>query len=272
MTKFSGSQRALTAGSGVVFHMRVINTTGSYFLRRGMVALLAALSFTLPAYADMEVPAGTFSNTGGGTFDLACSDLLVGGTLDVDSGQIINVRHVVITAGGVINGNAGLIALSGNWSNSGSFVGGTSTVSFGDNPACATSSTLSGNTAFANVSFISTLGKTYTFTAGTTQSVSGLLTIQGTPALAIVFLSSAPGQYAFINLLGSQQIRDVAVDWVAATGIWQAAGQSNRNPNGNAPRWFGNGEVIPTLDPRALALLTLLILAGGLWRRRQRAA
>lgn len=241
-------------------------------LRRGTAAMLAALAgllISLPSFADMDVPAGTSSSTSGGVFDLACSDLLVAGTFSVDNGQVINVRNVVIQPGGVINGNTGLISLSGNWSNSGSFAAGTGTVNFVDNPTCATSSTISGNSAFWTVNFTSTLGKTYTFAAGSTQQVGSLLVILGTAALPIVFVSSTPGQMAFINLTGNQQISNVAVNWVAATGIWQAAGQTNRNPTGVAPRWFGDGEVIPTLGAGALALLALMMMLTGLWVRRR---
>ena len=244
-----------------------------WLLQRGVaaVACFVGLLMSLPAQADMEIPASTASNTGGGVFDLGCSDLLVAGTLSLDAGQIINVRHVNIQAGGVINGNAGLISLSGNWSNAGSFAAGASTVNFVDNTACAASATVSGNTAFNNVNFTSTTGKTYTFAAGTTQQVLGLLTVSGTSTVPIVFVSSTPGQFASINLSvgGAQSIRNLSADWMSATGVWLAVGQNNRNPNGRTSRLFGEGEVVPALDNTALAMLTLLMLFGGLWARRR---
>ena len=244
-------------------------------LRNGVAAIacFVGLLVSLPAQADMEVPAGTSSNTGGGVFDLGCSDLLVAGTLSLDEGQIINVRNVNIQAGGVINGNTGLISLSGNWSNVGSFAAGASTVNFVDNTACAASATVSGNSSFNNVNFTSTTGKTYTFAAGSTQQVLGLLTVSGTTAVPIVFVSSTPGQFASINLSvsGAQSFRNLSADWINATGLWLAAGQNNRNPNGHTSRMFGDGEVVPTLDDTALALLMLLILFGGLWARRRTA-
>ena len=233
------------------------------------LAALVSVFVAVPALANMEVPAGTSSNTGGGIFDLACSDLLVAGTLGVDTGQIINVRNVVIQPGGVINGNSGLISLSGNWSNGGSFAAGTGTVNFVDSPTCASSATLSGNTAFSTVNFTSTLGKTYTFAADSSQQISSLLTILGTTQLPIVFVSSVPGQFAFINLAGNQQIGNVAVNWVAATGVWLAAKQINRNATGVAPGWFGDGLIVPSLSTVALALLTLILMLTGLWVRRK---
>lgn len=233
------------------------------------LAALVSVFVAVPALANMEVPAGTSSNTGGGVFDLACSDLLVAGTLGVDNGQIINVRNVVIQPGGVINGNSGLISLSGNWNNGGSFAAGTGTVNFVDSPTCASSATLSGNTTFSTVNFTSTLGKTYTFAADSSQQISSLLTIRGTAQLPIVIVSSVPGQFAAINLTGNQQIGNVAVNWVAATGFWLAAYQVNRNPTGVAPSWFGEGLIVPSLSTVALALLTLTLMLTGLWMRRK---
>ena len=233
------------------------------------LAALLGLLMAAPAWADMEVPAGTFSNTGGGVFDLANTDLLVAGTLGVDDGQIINVRNVVIQPGGVINGGTGAISLSGNWSNSGSFAAGAGSVNFVDSPTGPPSATISGNTSFSTVNFTSALGKTYTFAAGSSQQISNLLTIRGTAALPVALVSSMPGQFAFLNLGGNQQISNLAVDWVAATGVWIAAGQINRNPTGVTSRWLGAGEVVPTLGAGALALLALMMIFMACRMRRK---
>lgn len=230
---------------------------------------MLGLLIAAPAWADMEVPAGTLSNTSGAVFDLAGSDLLVGGTLGVDDGQIINVRNVIIQPGGVINGGTGLISLSGNWSNGGTFTAGAGNVNFVDSLIGSPGATISGSTSFSTVSFTSAVGKTYTFAADSSQQISSLLTIRGTAALPIVMVSSVPGQLAFLNLSGNQQISNVAVDWVAATGVRLAAGQANRNPTGVAPRWMGEGEVVPALGAGALALLALMmIFMAHLMRRR----
>jgi IPTL-CTERM motif len=241
--------------------------------RRSVITATLFAAFTLAtgsAHADMDIPAGAVASTSGGVFDLACSDLTVGGTLNLDAGQVINVRHVSISAGGVINGNSGTLALSGNWSNSGSFVAGSSTVAFSDAPACATASSITGNTTFANLSLLSSAGKTYTFGAGSTQTVAGLLTILGTPTLPLNVVSSTPGQYASINLTGSQNISHVGVNWVQATGKPLAPALTNTNPTGNAPRWFASGEPIPTMSAALLAVMALVVgaLAWVSGRRR----
>ena len=240
------------------------------------LALLLGALAPLPALADLEVPAGTSVKLGGGIFDLACGDLRVAGTVNLENGQFINVRAVNILAGGVIDASGGgVISVAGNWSNSGSFDAATSTVNFVDNAACASSATVSGNTTFANVSFSSALGKTYTFAAGSTQSMLGSLTVRGTAALPIVLVSSIPGKYASFNSANAQQISNASVDSMAATGNWLAAGQMNRNLNGNVSRWFGQSEVqaeahiVPTLNLTTLLLLISLMLGSGLWLRRR---
>lgn len=240
------------------------------------LALLLGCLAPLPVLAVFEIPAGTSVSTGGGLFDLACADLRIAGTLNLDNGQFINVRAVNILAGGVINGGGGgVMSVAGNWSNSGSFVAANSTVNFIDDAACASVATISGNTSFANVSFVSTLGKTYTFAAGSTQTMLGGLTVSGTAALPIVLVSSTPGQYANFNSIGAQRISNAAVDWMAATGNWLAAGLMNRNLNGNVLRWFGQSgaqseaQVVPTLSLTTLVLLISLMMGSGLWLRRK---
>ena len=268
-------------------HPRNCDLAGAFAIKRSALrrlncliisafALLLGCLAPLPALAAFEVPAGTTVSTGGGLFDLACADLRVAGTVNLDNGQFINVRAVNILAGGVINGSGGgVISVAGNWSNSGSFIAANSTVNFIDNTACAPAATISGNTSFANVSFASTLGKTYTFVAGSTQTMLGGLTVSGTAAMPIVLASSMPGQYANFNSIGAQRISNASVDWMAATGNWLAAGLMNRNLNGNVLRWFGQSEaqseaqIVPALSLTTLVLLISLMIGSGLWLRRK---
>ncbi|HEX7271767.1 MAG TPA: hypothetical protein VF420_06420, partial [Casimicrobiaceae bacterium] len=176
--------------------------------------LLAAI-----ARADLIVPASSQTNLNSGAVDLSCTDVVVAGTLNVDAGSLKNVRNLTIQPGGVVNGGSGVIEVGGNWTNSGNFVAGTSTVNFrelcGAGPA-----TISGNTTFSAVSFVSAIGKTYIFAVGSTQTITSLLEIAGTQANPIQFKSSSSGQVAFINLLagGKQQIQHVGVTDVWATG------------------------------------------------------
>ena len=42
--------------------------------------------------ADLIVPANSVLNLGGGTVDLACTDLILAGTLQLASGSVVNAR------------------------------------------------------------------------------------------------------------------------------------------------------------------------------------
>jgi hypothetical protein len=234
------------------------------------VALIAAFAGG-PAVADLVVPANAVVSLSSGQFDLACTDVVVAGTLRLDTGSVVNVRHVTVQAGGVIDGSAGTVRLGGNWTNGGQFIPGTSRVEFRD--LCSLpSSTLAGNTTFANLSLVSSFGKNYAFTAGQTQTVGGLLEITGTLSQPIQIRSTTPGSTGSLNLLpgGTQQILHVGVTDNQATGQWLAPGQSNEGGGGNARRWFGtpsggaNAAAIPVNGAGTLAVLALLLaLLGG---------
>jgi hypothetical protein len=236
----------------------------------GISALLVASSLLLTsvARADLLVPAGGSVSLAAGTLDLGCSDIVIGGTLQVNSGTVINVRNVTIQAGGVIDGGVGTITLAGNWSNSGSFVPGTSTVSFVDNAACAPSSTISGSTTFYNLSLVSSSGKIYAFQAGSSQIVLNLLTITGVAGTPIKITSTVPGVQATLNLApgGSQNIAHVGVIDNWAIGQPLAPGQGNEGGGANVRGWFGLplNAAIPALDVGNLLLLMLVLGAMGM--------
>jgi hypothetical protein len=230
-----------------------------------------------PALADWIVPPGSTVNLGNGTVDLSCTDLIVSGTLQLAAGGVVNARHVTILPGGTIDGGAGTITLGGNWTNSGSFVPGTSAVRFRD--ACSlASATIAGSSTFSTVSFVTGVGRNFVFAVGTTQTVNDLLEIGGTSAQPIQFRSNAPGQVANINLIssGTQLIQHVGVTDVWATGQWLAPTLTNEGGGGNASRWFGrptrSGTPIPTLGDWALLILAALLAASAASVLRRRRA
>lgn len=246
--------------------------------RRTAPALLLAglLLAALPVRADLIVPSGATTELNGGTVDLACTDVVVAGTLALGSGALRNVRHLTIQAGGTVAGNSGTIEIGGDWHNSGAFVAGSSHVQFRD--LCgSTAGTVSGSTTFAGASFVSTSGKTYVFAPGTTQTITGVLEIAGTGPLPVQFRSGAAGQVANIDLQsgGSQQIQHVGVTDVWATGQWLAPGLTNEGGEGNASRWFGTPQAvlptaIPATTPASLALMALSIAVFALFALRRR--
>ena len=117
-------------------------------------AILACVAGAVPA--DYIIAANSTTTLNGGALNLSCTDLIVAGTLNLDSGAILNARNVTVQPGGVVQGGSGFIALSGNWtiSASGQFIAGTADVRFDD--GCVPGpSLISGNTTFYSVHFIS---------------------------------------------------------------------------------------------------------------------
>jgi hypothetical protein len=104
-------------------------------------------------------PATIFVNTviGGSPSNQTFYDLLVQGTMTVGSGLTVT-RNVTIAPGGLLNGGASLThTVGGNWTNSGTFNCGTSTVNFSGH----SKRSISGST-FYNVILNDSLGATLT--------------------------------------------------------------------------------------------------------------
>ena len=247
------------------------------WIRPFIAAAIAAVCVVGPssARADLVVPASGIVSVDGGTIDLACTDLVVAGTVQVATGSIINIRHLTILPGGVIDGGSGFLAVGGDWTNNGQFVAGTGTVRFLE--LCSlTSATITGSTTFFNARFVSAIGKSYRFAVGSTQTIAGVLEITGTAAQPIQFRSTIAGQVANLNLLsaGVPQIQHVGVSDVWATGQSLAPSLANEGGSGNAQRWFGipDGIIapIPATDPTITALLATLLAATGVWAMRRR--
>ena len=214
------------------------------------------------ANADLVIPSGGSLALNGGSSDLGCTDLIVAGALQVDSGSITGIRNVNIQAGGSVTVTSGTLSLSGDWANAGSFAAGSGLVSFVDLAGCATTGgTISGNTTFARLSFTTAVGKTYLIASGSTQTITQQLTIQGAPGLPLVLRGATPGQSAFIALFGGQSIANFGAADLRATVNWIAPNQTNAI-SGNVSRIFGNpSEPIPSLPLGALALLALTLAA-----------
>lgn len=239
------------------------------------IAVTACLLFAAGAHSAITVPAGGTLSLVGGAMDLGCTDITVAGNLQVGSAPITNVHNVTIQAGaspdGTLDGGSGSITLAGNWSNSGTFIPGTGNIFFVDNSGCAASSTLGGNTTFYNLSLVSSLGKVYTFTPGTTQTTLHALTIQGTLVNPIQITSGTPGSPGFINLAsgGTQNISHVGVSDNWATGQPLAPLLTNEGGTGNSRGWFGIllslNTSIPALGAGGIGLLALILASFGIF-------
>lgn len=242
-------------------------------LYRALLALFL-LGAASTASAQLSVPSGASFALGGGSLDLAGSDLQIGGLFSLASGSVQHAANVTIGAGGTLDGGSGPISLFGNWSDSGTFLPGSGNVDFVDGGA---QSQIDGNTSFANLSFVTATGKNYLFAVGTTQTIANLLTITGTAAQPIQFRSTAAGQVANINLLagGSQNIAHVGVSDVHATGQHLASSLSNEGGSGNATGWFAaiiTQTAVPAfaLSPSGMLLFgfALLLAAWSTMRHR----
>lgn len=229
------------------------------------------------AQAQYVVPAGATSDMSGGSMFLACTDLIVEGTLT--AGTFTGVRHVQIGAGGSLTlGAGGSISLAGDWSNGGSFNAGTGGVSIVDDAACAPASVVSGNSSFHTLSVTSTTGKLVQFTAGSQQTVQSALTLTGTAGTPLRIESTTPGSVsADINLLTgptiTQTLSDLAVRGMSASGQWLAAGQINQGA-GPVNRWFGTptppGGIAPVPTLSSWGLVGLALTLGALAARQRR--
>lgn len=171
-----------------------------------LLCLSAALWCVLPvAQANLLVPENSsFSLPDGSTFDLACGFLDVQGDLLMNSAEISQALNVDIASGALIDGGSGVLQLSGNWNNQGTFNAGDSTVVI--DASCSSAPIfLSGTTVFNNLTIIGGSGRTVTLPVGSQLTVNGTLTLQGTGPDPLELVSSGGG-LAVINLGPDAQV------------------------------------------------------------------
>jgi hypothetical protein len=218
---------------------------------RHFILVTSLLLLTGVAQSQVTVPpGGSLTVPSGGALGLGCTALNVSGGFALNSGQVNGAGGVGIGASGTLNAGSGTLRVSGNWSNSGSFVPGTSTVVFND--GCASGPiTVSGTTTFHNLTLTSTSGRTFILPQGSNITVNGVLTLQGAPGNPITLVSSGAGT-AVVNLgPGATVVRD------------------NATVNGNVQIGAISATAnVPTLSPWALVLLGAALGLMGLARRR----
>ena len=156
----------------------------------------------------------------GGELELdASSGLTVAGVLTVDSGLLDAVNGTIDANSSVALSAGTLIAPSGNFNiaddfshSGGTFTNSSGTVIF-DSAATAV---ISGNTTFNDLT-CTTAGKQLTFTAGTTQTVAGTLTLTGAPGNLILLRSSAASAYTLTFPNGAQTVSLLDVQYSNAS-------------------------------------------------------
>jgi hypothetical protein len=232
--------------------------------RAGFAAVASALVLGLaaPAFAgDVMVGSGSTFDLGTGSLMLGCADLAVTGTLTAGSVGFSAARDVAINPGGVVNGNSAVLSLSGDWDNAGTFNAGTSTVQMVDGCALL-SSVVVGDTSFANLSISTTSAKQVSFTAGSTQTVTGLLTLLGSAGSLLQIRSTLNGVAAFFDVSGTSSASFVDVQDNDAQPGNDIVLDANSVKGSNTPGWTF-GIPVPLLGPVALTLLALLLLVSG---------
>ncbi|MEE8131659.1 MAG: prepilin-type N-terminal cleavage/methylation domain-containing protein [Candidatus Paceibacterota bacterium] len=159
---------------------------------------------------------GTNLKMGNGTIDLS------GGiSVDLDAGSFtLDLEGANVFVGGnwtMVNGSATITVIPG-----------TSTVTFDG----AGTSTISGSTTFNNLS-CTAAGKQLTFTAGTTQTVSSLLTLTGASGNLIPLRSSTDGSKWYITDSGTENVSYVDVKDSTATNSITTSNSINSGNNAN---------------------------------------
>ncbi len=200
--------------------------------------------------------------------DLGCGDLSVTGTYNLNSGTLNNVDNVAINTGGVLNGDSGILNMSGDWTNNGTFNAGTSTVNMID--GCGvTVATITGNTTFNNLTITSSSGRQINFPAGSTQTVTGAVNFAGAAGVPLKIRSTTPGTPANLDFSGAspQSFSYLDIKDNTVSGLTSKATYSL--DSGNLLGWlFLSPAAIPTLSRLGVLLLALLLSLPLLWRGR----
>lgn len=226
-------------------------------------ALALFLGVPVGAGASMTVGAGSSLRLGNADVDFAERDLQVAGTLEAGAGVLDRVRHLTVDAGATLDAGASTIRVCGNWTNSGSFVPGTSTVEFFD--GCGLSGAdFAGDTSFFSIDMTTATGKEYRFAAGSRQTVSASLALQGVLGNRLVLRSDQAGTAALLEVQGVGSGFFVDVDDVDASSGSTIELGAFSSIGGNAPGWSSAGAPgVPTAGVLALVLLFLALLWTG---------
>ncbi len=238
----------------------------------GVMAMILSL-VAMPAGAQgITIDAGSRWQADGARHALDCTPITNAGQLEADSGAFDAVGGFANT--GQASATTAVLRVGGDWSNSGAFAAGQSSVQLVD--ACSiNAASITGTTSFSSLSLSSNAGKLYAFEAGATQSVQQALVLAGGPAVRLVIRSTSPGVQANLALAtsGTQSISriDVADMRAPDEAAYLAQGMPHEFDSidsGNNTRWFGDflGSVaLPTLSGAVTVLLALL-LAALAWR------
>ncbi len=237
------------------------------------LVVLSMFTSTQVLAAGITIGSGGSISVGSGAIHVGCGDLVNSGTLSLGGGVVDMTNNVTST--GQFRGGSGLLEFGGDWSNSGVFAAGTSTVSVVDECGDGTI-TFAGNTDFYNLSMVTYAGKTVVFESGAEQKIANDLVFAGSPGRRLTLRSSIPGVpvYTSLALEGTQYIDWVDVADNAALEPYQRLASThpttlNSVDSGGNYGWFAESVPVPTLSgPGILLLAALILLGAGTARRR----
>ncbi|MDO8512701.1 MAG: DUF2341 domain-containing protein [bacterium] len=146
-------------------------------------------------------------------------------------------------ADGVFSAGAGAFTVSGNWAHS----AGTFTANSGTVTLNGTAQTISGSTTFYNLTKSVASADTLTFTAGTTQTITNTLTLNGASGqLLSLRSSSTPTQWS-IDPQGTKSFSYLDIQDSNNINAVKANAGSTSISSGNNTNWFFD-DTLPTIQ------------------------
>jgi hypothetical protein len=183
----------------------------------------------------LTAPAGVLSVAGhflnNGSFYHNNGTVLFNGTSEIGGGAATPFGNLAIAASCSLTAPAGILSVSGNWSNGGSFFNNNGSVIFNSMAPAA----ISGANTFWNFTCTEP-GKQMTFTAGVTQTVWGTFTVSGNSGAQVLLRSSAGGSKWRISFpSGPQSVTyaDVQDADALVSTVTVAGGRDSGNNNTN---------------------------------------
>ncbi|HFC52993.1 MAG TPA: DUF11 domain-containing protein [Gammaproteobacteria bacterium] len=194
-------------------------------------------------------------DTTAANYSIDCNQLKVGNSTDTRYGKLILNNSAVTINGNVtiyasdaadtneIDAGGSTINVGGDWINNDTFTPGTSTVVLN-----GANQTLSGSTTFRNLTKTVSSADTLTFTAGTTQTITGTATLNGASGQLLSLRSSSPGTRWNLNLATGATKAISYVDVQDSDASGSDAGLLDINPpnsvdSGNNVSWFGSANI-----------------------------
>ncbi len=233
-------------------------------MRNLSFCLLALAACSTPACAAFTVGTGSSVDFADAVVGLGCSDLTIAGSASATTANISGIANLNLS-GTFIAGGAG-VTLGGNFSDAGTFAGGTSTLDVVDTCGGAASA-FSGSIGFYDLSITSATGKSIVFPVGANTGVTHFLTLRGTAGALLNIVSSAPGTQALLAVAAGagQSIAYVDARDNKANAATIAPGPATAYHSvdgGDLSNWFaaganGGGPATPAVAAPALG--------GGFW-------